>query len=306
LPQPYPGQQWKHGWVPLTPGAARSKNHGRKPGAGSALSRMVAEAAEAHKRMQERDRAAQKDAPKSASPTAKPATRPASKPAQKPAGKPAEAAPTRAASKPAPTRNAAPKTAAKPAAAQRKTGKKVGADLRNAPLREGDEVRIVEGPRRGKTGTVTGKGKYGAIQVEVDGERSDYSPTTLRSTADAETSRRADAAIRQAARRPATAPERAAPPRASTATVEQIQSDIRAVYDQLAPDTGSWVSLSRIRAKLAETLPREQVDEALRKLERRPDVNLVPESNQKVLSKADRDAAVNIGDQDKHLIAFLR
>jgi hypothetical protein len=299
LPQPYPGQQWKHGWVPLTAGAARSKNHGRKPGAGSALSRMVAEAAEAHKRMQERDRAAQKDAPKSAPPTTKPAS--------KPAAKPAKTAPTSKTSKPAPAKSGTPKTAPAGApAAKRKPGKKVGADLRNAPLREGDEVRIVEGPRRGKTGTVTGKGKYGAIQVEVDGERSDYSPTTLRSTADAETSRRADAAIRQAARRPATAPERAAPPRASTATVEQIQRDIRAVYDQLAPDTGSWVSLSRIRAKLAETLPREQVDEALRKLERRPDVNLVPESNQKVLSKADRDAAVNIGDQDKHLIAFLR
>jgi hypothetical protein len=299
LPQPYPGQQWKHGWVPLTAGAARSKNHGRKPGAGSALSRMVAEAAEAHKRMQERDRAAQKDAPKSAPPTTKPAS--------KPAAKPAKTAPTSKTSKPAPAKSGTPKTAPAGApAAKRKPGKKVGADLRNAPLREGDEVRIVEGPRRGKTGTVTGKGKYGAIQVEVDGERSDYSPTTLRSTADAETSRRADAAIRQAARRPATAPERAAPPRASTATVEQIQSDIRAVYDQLAPDTGSWVSLSRIRAKLAETLPREKVDEALRKLERRPDVNLVPESNQKVLSKADRDAAVNIGDQDKHLIAFLR
>jgi hypothetical protein len=299
LPQPYPGQQWKHGWVPLTAGAARSKNHGRKPGAGSALSRMVAEAAEAHKRMQERDRAGQKPASKSAPPTTKPAS--------KPAAKPAKTAPTSKTSKPAPAKSGTPKTAPAGApAAKRKPGKKVGADLRNAPLREGDEVRIVEGPRRGKTGTVTGKGKYGAIQVEVDGERSDYSPTTLRSTADAETSRRADAAIRQAARRPATAPERAAPPRASTATVEQIQSDIRAVYDQLAPDTGSWVSLSRIRAKLAETLPREQVDEALRRLERRPDVNLVPESNQKVLSKADRDAAVNIGDQDKHLIAFLR
>src|SRR5690606_37282554 len=48
LPQPYPGQQWKHGWVPLTPGAARSKNHGKKPGASSALSRLVAEAAETH------------------------------------------------------------------------------------------------------------------------------------------------------------------------------------------------------------------------------------------------------------------
>lgn len=305
MPQPYPGQQWKHGWVPLTPGAARSKNHGKKPGASSALSRLVAEAAETHKRMQERDRAGQKPASKSASPTTKPATRPASKPAQKPAGKPAEAAPTRAASKPAPTKNSAPKTAAKPAAAQRKPGKKVGADLRNAPLREGDEVRIVEGPRRGKTGTVTGKGKFGAIQVEVDGERSDYSPSLLRSTADAETSRRADAAIRRAAGRQPDAPERAPQPRGSAASVEKIQGDIRAAYDQLTARPGQWVSLSRLRDKLAEDLPRDRVDEALRRLERQPNVNIVPESNQKVLTQRDRDAAVHIGAQDKHLIAFF-
>jgi hypothetical protein len=29
MPHPYPGQEWKHGWIPLTPGAAREKNHGR-------------------------------------------------------------------------------------------------------------------------------------------------------------------------------------------------------------------------------------------------------------------------------------
>ena len=39
MPHPYPGQEWKHGWVPLSPGATLEKNHGRKPagksGAGS-------------------------------------------------------------------------------------------------------------------------------------------------------------------------------------------------------------------------------------------------------------------------------
>ncbi|MEV0830883.1 MULTISPECIES: hypothetical protein [Streptosporangiaceae] len=34
VPHPYPGQQWKHGWKPLTPAAKKEKNHGRpvKPG----------------------------------------------------------------------------------------------------------------------------------------------------------------------------------------------------------------------------------------------------------------------------------
>lgn len=36
--RPHPGQNWKHGWIPLTPGAAREKNHGRplKPGSSAA------------------------------------------------------------------------------------------------------------------------------------------------------------------------------------------------------------------------------------------------------------------------------
>lgn len=55
MPQPYPGQQWTHGWKPLTPGAAKSKNHGRKPGAGSLLARVVGEAAEVHNRMKAED-----------------------------------------------------------------------------------------------------------------------------------------------------------------------------------------------------------------------------------------------------------
>lgn len=38
MPHPYPGQEWKHGWVPLSPSAAREKNHGRavKPGSAAA------------------------------------------------------------------------------------------------------------------------------------------------------------------------------------------------------------------------------------------------------------------------------
>ena len=35
-----------------------------------------------------------------------------------------------------------------------------------------------------------------------------------------------------------------------------------------------------------------------------PGVSLIPEENQKVLTPDDRAAAVEIGDQDKHLIAI--
>ena len=35
-------QQWKHGWIPLTAGAVREKNHGKTPGPGSKLGKSQA------------------------------------------------------------------------------------------------------------------------------------------------------------------------------------------------------------------------------------------------------------------------
>jgi hypothetical protein len=262
MPQPHPGQDWRHGWIPLNAGAAKSKNHGRKPGGGSLISRMVSEAADIHKRQQAQDadrKSREADTPKT--PTAK-------KPARQ---------------------TAKSKTA----------GKKVGADSRNAPLREGDQVSITEGRHKGKIATVTGKGKHGAIQVDVGGERVDVSPANVRSRADQDTSRQADAAIRKATGRAA-----ADQPPAGRASTAEIQNQIEDAYHELAAEPMAWVSLTRLRKKLDAKLPRAQVDDALRKLERQPNVNLVPESNQKTLTAADRAAAVHIGDQDKHLILF--
>lgn len=34
------GQSWKHGWIPLTPGAARQKNHGRSVKSGSWVTKL--------------------------------------------------------------------------------------------------------------------------------------------------------------------------------------------------------------------------------------------------------------------------
>lgn len=44
MPQPYPGQDWKHGWIPVTAKAIRQKNHGRTPGPDSELGRQMARA----------------------------------------------------------------------------------------------------------------------------------------------------------------------------------------------------------------------------------------------------------------------
>ncbi len=78
---------------------------------------------------------------------------------------------------------------------------------------------------------------------------------------------------------------------------------IRRAYSDLASRPGGWVSLTDLRAALAD-VPRAELDDALRALSREPGVNLIPEENQKVLTDADRDAALVIGPGPKHLIAI--
>jgi hypothetical protein len=82
-----------------------------------------------------------------------------------------------------------------------------------------------------------------------------------------------------------------------------LESLIRKAYGEMAPSPGAWVTLDKLRQALG-TAPRNQVDAALIRLHQAPDVRLVPESNQKVLTDAVRAAAVSVGNQDKHAIAI--
>ncbi|WP_229072258.1 hypothetical protein [Actinoplanes sp. DH11] len=83
----------------------------------------------------------------------------------------------------------------------------------------------------------------------------------------------------------------------------ELRDRLVSTYDALAAEPGAWVGLARLRPFLAD-LPRDTVDEALRRLSREPGVNIVPESNQKTLTDADARAALHIGGQDKHLLAI--
>lgn len=76
---------------------------------------------------------------------------------------------------------------------------------------------------------------------------------------------------------------------------------IRAAYATLAPRPGDWVPLSRLRRELTD-LSRGEIDTGLRQLHRAAGVSLIREENQKSLTDSDRDAAIVIGDQPKHLI----
>ncbi len=90
-------------------------------------------------------------------------------------------------------------------------------------------------------------------------------------------------------------------PTANVSASDDIETMIRKAYAQLADKPNAWVSLTRLRPLLADA-PRDEVDATFRRMIGLPDVRLVPESNQKMLTDEDRNAAVVIGDQAKHLI----
>lgn len=91
------------------------------------------------------------------------------------------------------------------------------------------------------------------------------------------------------------------PPLAEPALTEQIRS----AYRTLASEPRDLVRLTDLRPLLGDA-PREAVDAALRQLSRARQANLFPQANQKVLSQADRQAAVRIGNEDCHLISLER
>ncbi|MGI5267747.1 hypothetical protein ACQEUU_01195 [Nonomuraea sp. CA-218870] len=90
-------------------------------------------------------------------------------------------------------------------------------------------------------------------------------------------------------------------PGAGATTEDDPEARIRAAYARLVHRPGAYVGLARLRPLLGD-VPREDVDAALVRMERLPDVNLVPESNQKTLTAQDREAGVIIGGQEKHLL----
>lgn len=80
---------------------------------------------------------------------------------------------------------------------------------------------------------------------------------------------------------------------------------IESAYDSLVGRPGGWVSLTRLRGALSR-IPRDEMDDALRKLSRSPQVFLIPEANQKILTSEDRAAAVELGGEAKHLLSIER
>lgn len=91
-----------------------------------------------------------------------------------------------------------------------------------------------------------------------------------------------------------------------TVTVDEIQTVeelIRTVYFGLAARPQDWVRLAKLRPQL-NGATKGEVDATLTAMTKTGTVHLVPDSNRKALTDADRAAAIRIGGEDKHLIAI--
>lgn len=89
----------------------------------------------------------------------------------------------------------------------------------------------------------------------------------------------------------------------AAATHADAQSSIRSAYTELRKEPRGWVSLTELRPLVAG-YSREEVDAALVKMNRTKGVNIIPQSNQKILTSGDRAAMVRIGNEDKLLLSI--
>jgi hypothetical protein len=74
-------------------------------------------------------------------------------------------------------------------------------------------------------------------------------------------------------------------------------------YRTLAPGRGEFIKLRDVRERLAD-IPRPALDATLATMFTARRVNLIPQSDQQALTAADRDSALRIGGEHKHLISI--
>jgi len=82
----------------------------------------------------------------------------------------------------------------------------------------------------------------------------------------------------------------------------EIEARILSAYHALAAEPAQFVKLTDLRQRLAD-VPRSDVDTALDQMYRSQRINLIPQSSPRALSAGDREAALQIGGENKHLMA---
>jgi hypothetical protein len=93
------------------------------------------------------------------------------------------------------------------------------------------------------------------------------------------------------------------PPTPEADAPSDLEANIRGAYRTLAQRPGDWVGLAKLRPLLGDAA-RSAVDGALTRMVHEPGVTIVPEENQKTLTRSDRSAAVTIGGQANHYLAI--
>jgi hypothetical protein len=98
-------------------------------------------------------------------------------------------------------------------------------------------------------------------------------------------------------------------PASTAANVADLTAVIEAGYRSLAATAGEFVSLRELRLRVADRTRADvadgaDVDAALTTMFTAQRINLIPQSNQQALSDADREAALRIGGEYKHLISI--
>jgi hypothetical protein len=88
-------------------------------------------------------------------------------------------------------------------------------------------------------------------------------------------------------------------------TVTEVKDRIRAAYASRPKAPGGWVDLAELRTDLGN-LSRDDVDAALRALAREKGVRLAPFDNTRSLRPQDKEAALQLGDSPRHMIAMGR
>lgn len=82
-----------------------------------------------------------------------------------------------------------------------------------------------------------------------------------------------------------------------------LTARVIAAYQILAPVSGEFIKLRELREHLVD-IPRSALDAALATMFTARRINLVPQSNQQALTAADREAALRLGGEHKHLISI--
>lgn len=78
--------------------------------------------------------------------------------------------------------------------------------------------------------------------------------------------------------------------------------ELRNAILTILDNRGTWMSLVQLRAKFGTAIARESLDAAIIDLFGTHSLRLIPESNQKTLTEADRAAAITIAGKARHLL----